>query len=79
MPNVVALVGPCKRIKKSGSLIKPIEPIKINVPPNNNNIDTTHSLIMFSPYSIISPRSKYLHTATVLIKPSMAMSSAASK
>lgn len=42
-------------------------------------MDTTHSLIILKSYSIMSPRSKYLHTATVLIKPSIAISNAASK
>jgi hypothetical protein len=43
-PRVVAFVGPCRRVKKSGRPARPIDPIKTNATPTTNKKETTASL-----------------------------------
>jgi hypothetical protein len=59
-PSVVALVGACRRIMSSGSLIRPIEPTNAKKPPATISRAITSSIskvIGSSGYSMMSPRS----------------------
>ena len=79
---VVALVGPCSRLKKSVIRHRPMEPVSAKKAPRIRKNDTIHSIkniIGSKHYSRISPRMRYLLVATVLMNPMTAIIRAASK
>ena len=82
MPIVVAFDGPCRRVKMSGMRSRPSEPISENTAPTSTSAATIQSssvaVSIVRPYSMTSPRVRNFDSTTVVMKPSIAISSAAS-